>query len=166
MDKINMDHFAIWGLAGVLGIMVRDLYSYLAGIVGIAEFYIWNVGARIFVEGKEVTSILGNLLGFLTDFTIGGTLGVIIGATISATGRKHYLLKGWGIGQLAWLFLFGLVFHNLPNTMDAAPTNALSNVSAFVGHSLFGIITAWFYILLAGWKEKKKVKRIVANSNS
>lgn len=140
------DHFYLWVISGIIGVLIRDIYSFLAKLVGLAKFFIWNVGADLFVHGKEVQSFLGTILGFLTDAVVGGMLGVAIGLLIEWRGFKHYLLKGMGVGLLAWLFFFGILFHSLPHTKDTAPHNALSNISAFIGHSIFGMATAWAYV--------------------
>jgi NhaP-type Na+/H+ or K+/H+ antiporter len=150
MQKVKTeDHLYLWVISGIVGVLIRDIYSFLAKLVGLAKFYIWNVGADLFVHGKEVHSVLGNILGFLTDIVVGGMLGVAIGLLIEWRGSKHYILKGCGVGLLAWLFFFGILFHTLPHTKDSAPGNALSNISAFIGHSIFGIVTAWVYVKIA-----------------
>ena len=54
-----------------------------------------------------------------------------------------------GLGLLAWLFLFGILFHTLPQTQAIAPKDALSTISAFIGHFIFGLSMAFAYGKLA-----------------
>jgi len=49
---------------------------------------------------------------------------------------------------MAWVFLYGLLYHNIPFTTKTAPAEAVSNLSAFIGHSIFGITTAVVYVKL------------------
>lgn len=148
MSIIKDDHFYLWIISGVIGVVVRDIYSFLAKLIGLAKFYIWNIGADLFINGKEVHSFFGYILGFFTDIVVGGLLGVAIGLLIEWRGPKNYIIKGMGVGLIAWLFFFGILFHSLPHTKDTVPNNALSNISAFIGHSIFGIVTAITYVKL------------------
>lgn len=136
------DNFALWAIAGTIGVIIRDGYSFVAKQVGFADFYIWKVGADIFLEGSEMNLLTGTILGFLNDLVIGGMLGIFMGLLFEWRGLKHYLIKGMGIGLMAWIFFFGILFHNLPN-MTTAPKSGLSSISAFIGHSIFGFVTAW-----------------------
>ena len=126
-------------LAGIAAILVRDVYSFLAKSIGFAKFQIWNISADFFLEGKQVYTALGNVLGVLADLCLGALLGVFFVHFLRWTGGKNPVLKGLGIGLGAWLLLFGIVFHSLPLTQGTAPKEALSNLSAFVGHAIFGL---------------------------
>jgi hypothetical protein len=157
--SIKDDHFLIWVFSGIIGVLSRDIWSLLAKWIDLAKFNVWNIGADVFVEPYQVQTVLGTIVGFLTDFVTGGFLGVIFGLFIEWRGPKHYLLKGVGLGLLAWLFLFGIVFHTLPHTQTTAPKDALSTISAFIGHSVFGFSMAYAYGRLAklnlkSWKRQ------------
>lgn len=145
----DKDQFTLWIISGVIGVVIRDIYSFLAKLIGFADFFIWNVGANIFAKPSEVKTTLGIILGLLNDFAIGGLIGVLIGILIDWKGRKNYYIKGLAGGLGAWLFFFGIFFHNMPKTTNQAPVDALSNISAFIGHAIFGIVTSWAYIKLS-----------------
>jgi uncharacterized membrane protein YagU involved in acid resistance len=145
MNKSN-DPFALWALAGIIGVIVRDVYSYIAQSIGLAKFYIWQIGADLMISPQTVHTFWGNLLGWLIDLTIGAMFGVVIGLLLEWRGQKNYIIKGWGVGLMAWLFFFGLIFHNLPETRKLAPLDPASNLSAFIGHSIYGITTAVVYV--------------------
>lgn len=138
----NKEHLLLWVIAGIIGVIIRDIYSFLAKQVGFATFYIWLVGADIFLDGPEIHTFFGNILGFLNDLVIGAILGVMIGLIFEWRGSKYYYLKGIGIGLMAWIFFFGILLHSLPH-IETEPKNALSGISAFIGHAIFGVITAW-----------------------
>lgn len=145
----NDDHFLLWAISGIIGVLSRDLWSAFAKLIGLAKFYVWNIGADVFLESNQIKTVLGTIVGFLTDFVTGSFLGIIFGLFIEWKGNKYYLLKGIGLGLLAWLFLFGILFHTLPQTQTTAPKDALSTISAFIGHFIFGLSMAFAYGKLA-----------------
>lgn len=149
MDKAN-DRFLWWVIAGSAGVLSRDLWSLVAKGTGLAKFYVWHIGADIFLTPSQVNTVAGNIVGILTDIVTGSFLGVLFGLFIEWRGWTYYWLKGWGIGMLAWLFLFGILFHMLPQTHSLAPDDAVSIISSFIGHSIFGLGMAFTYKKLAG----------------
>jgi hypothetical protein len=150
----NEDHFLLWVISGVIGVLSRDIWSTFAKWIGMAKFYVWNIGADVFIEPNQVQTFLGTIVGFLTDFVTGSFLGVIFGLFIQWKGSKYYLIKGTGLGLIAWLFLFGILFHTLPQTQTIAPKDVLSTISAFIGHSIFGFSMAFAYGKLAKLNSK------------
>lgn len=158
MKKIK-DPLILWALSGVIGAASRDVYSFFAKQIGFAKFYIWQIGASLFLEKPLTMTFLGNMLGFLTDILVGSFLGFIFGLFLKWRGKSYYILKGWGVGAFAWLAFFGILVTNVPNLKDSAPNDILSNFSAFVGHSIFGIATAIAYVKwLSKYEVKAKVK--------
>lgn len=145
------DKFMLWVISGIIGAIFMDIYSFLAKQMGLAQHYIWHISADIFIEPEAVATISGTILGLLADLVIGSVLGVIIGLLIEYSGSKYYLFKGWGVGLFAWLLFYGVLQHTLPHTETSAPKDALSNLSSFVEHSIFGLVSAWAYMKLA-WK--------------
>ena len=135
----SRDPVFLGGLAGSFGILTRDGYSFLAKTIGLAKFYVWNISAGLFMERKYVNTFFGNTVGILADIVLGAVIGIVFVYFIKFTNHKNFLIKAWGIGMAAWLLLFGIVFHSLPGTDHLAPQEALSNLSAFIGHSIFGI---------------------------
>ncbi len=149
--RVSDDPFTLWSISGCIGVAIRDLYDLVMAFFqhGHGKNMIWNIAADIFLKPAEIHSVWGNVLGLLADLVIGGILGAIIGLTIKLTGPKNYWLKGWAIGLVAWLLFFGVLLHNLPHIEKTAPEDAIANILAFIGHSIFGLITAWVYIRLA-----------------
>ena len=151
----NDDPFLLWVVAGVVGVIARDGYAFLANLIGLATHRIYNLSADLFVHNQEVFSVLGYVLGFLADFVVGAMVGILTGLLLEWRGLKDFLLKGMGVALLIWLFLYGMLFHNLPVTAGLAPKDALSNISGFISHALFGITTAWVYVKLAKLQTSK-----------
>jgi Na+/proline symporter len=144
----NRDNIPLWALSGIIGVLIRDLWSIFAKFIGLAKFQVWQIGADVFIEPNQVNTFLGTIVGFLTDFVTGSLLGVLFGYFIKKTGKEYCLLKGLGAGLLAWLFLFGILFHSLPHTQTTAPKDPFSVISAFIGHSVFGLSLAYSYMKL------------------
>lgn len=125
-------------ISGALGLMTRNVWSFFAKQVGLAKFYIWHLSADIFMDQKYIKTLAGNVVGVLADIVFGGLLGIVFVYFLKTTNSKSIIIKGWGYGMAAWLFLFGFMLHNLPQ-MQIAPREALGNFSAFIGHSIYGI---------------------------
>lgn len=140
------DPLIIWATSGIFGVIIRDTDSFFAKQIGLAKFYIWDIGAALLIEKAEVKTIFGTIAGLLVDIVIGSILGVSIGLFLKWRGKSYYIIKGLGIGLMAWLFMYGLLFHNLPFTKTSAPSDPLSNISAFIGHAIFGMVTAFIYV--------------------
>ena len=140
------DPFVMWVISGVIGVSIRNIYSFFAKQIGLAQFYIWNLGASLMVEKPQIQTIWGNVLGLIIDGVIGGMFGVVIGLLLEWRGNSNYIIKGWGIGMMSWMFFYGILYHNLPFTVETAPKDALSNISAFIGHSIYGISAALVYV--------------------
>ncbi|KUO53119.1 MAG: hypothetical protein APF76_03510 [Desulfitibacter sp. BRH_c19] len=151
MNK-GKDVFILWVIAGITGVIARDIYSVFAKMIGFADFYIWSVGAALMIEQKQIQTISGTIVGLLIDIVVGAMFGVIIGLLIERRGKSGYIIKGWGVGLAAWMFFYGILYHNLPFTTGSAPSDPLSNLSAFIGHSIFGIVGAVVYVNILGKK--------------
>lgn len=113
------------------------------------------------VEQAQVQTLWGNILGFMIDGVVGGMLGVLVGLLIEWRGRANYIIKGWGVGLAAWMFFYGVLYHNLPFTAASAPAVAMSNISAFIGHSIFGITVALVYVKIFS---KRFEEELIENS--
>jgi hypothetical protein len=150
----------IGGISGALGLLARDLWSFLAkSVLKIAKFYVWNISADLFMRGKDTHTVLGYVIGFLADIIFGAMLGIIFVYFLKYTSTKNIIIKGWGFGIVAWVLLFGMLIHTLP-TVETAPREALGNFSSFIGHSIFGIslgifakiLLKKFNLLSDGWR--------------
>lgn len=139
MSSILKDRVLIGGIAGALGILTRDLYSFFAKHIGFAKFYIWGMTADLFMEKQFVENFWGHVVGLLGDIIFGAAIGIVFVYFIKYTNTKNFIIKGWGMGMAAWLLLFGILLHTLPGSHTSAPKDTLSNFSAFIGHTIFGI---------------------------
>lgn len=142
----HKDPFAFWVLSGIIGAYTRNAYNFFSKQIGFAKFYIWQVGASLFITQPQTKTFWGNVVGFLVDAVVGAFFGVLIGLLLEWRGQRNYIIKGWGVGLMAWMFFWGILYHNLPFTKANAPGEALSNISAFIGHSIFGIVAVVVYV--------------------
>lgn len=136
-------------VSGIIGAIVRDIYSLAIKFMGLTKFFIWEIGADIFVNGKEIHSFWGYVIGGLTDFFIGGFLGVGFAVVIEIFGPKHYMVKGMGVALMFWFFLFGFFMHMYAPVFNLAPKEAFGYFSSFVAHCLYGVAMSYAYIKLA-----------------
>lgn len=152
---INKNHFTLWIISGCLAVLLRDIYSLAVFLIGLAKLPIWTIAADLFIDKPEFHTVLGIIIGIIADLCIGGMLGILIGIGIDWQEKHHYLLVGLGIGLMAWLMFYGVVFHNLPQTIKNAPQDALATILAIIGHIIYGLTTAWVYIKLLDLKTVK-----------
>ena len=150
---------AYWIVSGMAGVIVRDLWSLFSKTVGLDKFYIWNVDADLFTTRAGAMTAWGTVLGFLTDLVVGSIFGVVLGLLLEWRGVKHYALKGMGVGLTAWFFFYGILFHNLPHTSAIAPSDPLSNISAFIGHAIFGLAMSGIYVKVFYKREGNRTAR-------
>ncbi|WP_132015729.1 hypothetical protein [Hydrogenispora ethanolica] len=144
------DHFMFWAIAGCLGQIVRDIFGYLVVMAGLVKSHIWNLAADLFFNGSVINTFGGLLIGALVNYVAAGSTGVITGLLLEWRGTKHYLFKGIGVTLLAWLFIFGLVVHSLPEVFKVHPQEPLDVFFSFLGHMILGAITSWLITRFTG----------------
>lgn len=140
------DPFVFWIISGIVAIIIRDIWNFISKAFGLAQNYIWNISVSILISNSLVKTFWGTFLGIVVDLIIGAMFGVIIGLLLEWRGNKNYIVKGLGVGLLAWLFFYGLLYHNLPFTAKHAPSDIPTNISTLIGHVIFGIVSATVYV--------------------
>ena len=149
------DRVIIGAIAGAAALLTRDVYNIIAKAIGLAKFYVWQLGASLFLQEKiDIQGIGGAIVGIPADMIMGALIGVVFVYFLKWTEDKNPILKGWGTGLAAWLLLYGFFWHNLPTVQQkGAPGDVLSNLSALLGHSVFGLalgIYAWYLMKWQG----------------
>lgn len=133
------DRDTVGALAGIGAVLVRDGYSFAAKQIGLAKFYFWQNAGGFFMGKDQVKTALGSIVGGLADITMGAILGVVFVLFLRLGRDRNIILKGCGFGLGAWLLLFGLLMHTLPETRNVVSKDALSVLSNFIGHTIFGL---------------------------
>lgn len=141
------DRDTLGALAGIGAILVRDIWSFFAKQIGFAKFYVWQNAAGLFMQKSQIKTVLGAISGLLADIVMGALIGVLFVRFLKMGQDRNPVLKGWGFGLGLWLLLFGLLMHSLPTATAVAPRDAKSVLSAFIGHSIFGLVLG----LLSPW---------------
>lgn len=124
-------------LAGIGGIMSRNVWSFFAKQVGLARFYIWNITGDIFLQENQIKTAMGTIAGLLGDAVTAALIGVAFAYYMKKKEDKSPVVTGLGFGLGAWLLLFGILLHSIPG-VTSPPAEGKSILSAFVGHSIFG----------------------------
>lgn len=141
------DRLTLWIVASAVGALSREIYGYIIVGIGIAKLNIVNLSADLFSNNKaQIRSALGFINGTLVDFTISSALGVVIGLLLQWSGTRNYLLKGLGVGMLAWVCLFGFLIHGAPQMFALAPKDLTTPLFSLVGHSIFAGMTSFLIV--------------------
>ena len=101
-----------------------------------------EIASGLFMNKKEREKPVGKIVGFLADFTLGSALGVPLVYLLKYTGKDYAALKGLAYGHLAWVTMYGTIGRTLGTSKGVFPLNADTNLSAFINHSWYGLVTA------------------------
>lgn len=161
----DKDPFIFWIISGIVAIITRDIWNFTSKSIGLAKNYIWNISVSILISHSLVKTPWGTFLGIVVDLIIGAMFGAIIGLFLEWRGHRNYIAKGLGVGLLAWLFFYGLLYHNLPFTSKFAPADIPTNISTLIGHMIYGIVAATVYVKFF-YKRYIEVEETKNNMNS
>ncbi len=101
-----------------------------------------EIAAGMFMTKKERNKPIGMLVGGLADFGLGGILGIPMVYLLRYTGRDKAGIKGLGLGHFAWIAVYGAIGRGFGTKRGVFPLDAHTNLSAFVNHSWYGLITS------------------------
>ena len=136
------DPLILGAVAGLTANLVKILGNdFNKKVLKVSDIIYPELAAGIFMTEKERNKPAGLVVGTIADFVIGAIMGVPMVYLLRYTGKDHAALKGFGFGNFAWVSLYGAV-GRMFGTKSLYPLNAKTNLSAFINHSLFGIITA------------------------
>ena len=142
METIR-DRTTLGAFAGVAAILIRDVYSLVAKLVGFAKFYVWNIAADLSYTARRYKPLRA-VLGILADMGTGALLGVLFVHFLRWTGGKNPLIKGVGLGIGAWLFYLASCFTTCLVRPVLHPIDVTSNLSGLIGHAIFGFALGYF----------------------
>jgi len=142
MKKIK-DPVLLGIVAGLLGNAAKTAGNLTnRHILGFSDTTYSEISSGLFMTRKERKKKTGILVGVLGDFVISAGLGVPIVYLLKYTGKDYAMLKGLAISQAAWISLFGTIGRGMGENKGVFPLSAETNLSAFLNHSWYGMITA------------------------
>ena len=101
-----------------------------------------EIAGGLFMTKKEREKPVGKAVGGLADFVLGGILGIPLVYMFRYTGKDNAVFKGLGYGHIAWIAMYGSTGRMMGVKKGVFPLNADTNLSAFVNHSWYGLVTA------------------------
>ena len=155
MFKIK-DKVLLGALSAVLattGLNIVDLASVL---LGTNKWHIWQIAGSLYFKTESLKTIPALFIGAMTHTSIMGLAGVVICYVLYFTGRDHYLVKGFGILMIFWIFLFGIILRL--GIARIEPLDPGTNLSHYVGHATAGLMIRLgneYLIYLSPYKLKK-----------
>jgi hypothetical protein len=138
------DRYTLWIIFGIAGSICREIIDSIFLWAHISNGHIVYLAADLFSNNLgQIRSLYGIIAGTLTDWVLGAIIGIVIGLIFQWTGHRNYLLKGIGVGLLAWIGIYGFLVHGMPQmfVLESQPM-AITCLSIIV-HCIFGGVTAF-----------------------
>jgi len=158
MKKIS-DRQSLGIISGLIGGLVLILFDQISLKFGISKRSYTQAASGVWVASKRQTrSKGGNILGVMMSLGLSSLGGAIMAELFSRKGTDNLIGKGifygitYGAGTTALLSGF-------PQN-KVKPTDATSNLSYVVSHTLYGLITS---LLISKLGNNKSLKRATAN---
>jgi hypothetical protein len=144
--KINFlnDRFTLWIVFGIFGSICREIIGVLLLWTKISNSHIVYLAADLYSNDLSgIKSVYGIIAGTLTDWVLGAAIGIIIGLVLQWTGPKNYLLKGIGVGLIAWIGVYGFLVHGLPQMFVLKSEPMVLTCLSILTHCILGATTAF-----------------------
>ena len=138
-------------LSGLAGNLAKNFSNYFLWRTGRTEMLYGHLAASMFTAPEDVHET-GNLaVGYLFDLVMGAGLGIPMVYLLKKTGKDYHLLKGAGMGLLAW----GLIYGMSPNLkiVSIKPNMSKTNFSALWNNLLYGLTTAQTVVMLEAGRD-------------
>jgi hypothetical protein len=119
------------------------------------KFHIWQIAGSLYFGQENLKTLPALFIGAMTHTSIMALAGVIICFMLYYTGRDYYLIKGFGVLMMFWIFLFGIVLRL--GIARIKPVDAGTNLAHFIGHASAGLIISYLIVKLAdnkAWNEE------------
>lgn len=101
-----------------------------------------EIASGLFMTKKQRQKPVGMLVGAMADFALGGILGIPMVYLLRYTGKDHAAVKGLTFGNFAWITMYGIMGRGFGTKQGVFPLDADTNLSAFINHSWYGLVTA------------------------
>ena len=101
-----------------------------------------EIAGGLFMSKKQRDRLVGRVVGGIADISLGGILGVPIVYLLRYTGKDKAAIKGLAVGHFAWMAIYGAFGRGSGKKQGVFPLDAATNLSAFINHSWYGLITA------------------------
>ncbi len=135
------DTYTIGVIAGLISSAILSLFVGFARLLGLKFITVSETAASIILNNHLTDTPIGFLVGYVAHFTLGAIFGIIVAYSLRLTGKDFYLLKGIGIGAMAWLVSIGF-FMRLLHIQLQGRNSPLSNLMAILEFIIMGTVTA------------------------
>jgi hypothetical protein len=134
------DRLLSGGIAGMVGAVVQNIYSYVIRGLNLAE-HTYSDFATTVLTSRVYSDPVGLVVGFIAYLAVGVILGILFAYLIASTGSDYHYIKGLLYGLVMWFILtgFGTIF-GLATFIGIPPVSALLILA---GGLLYGVVTAY-----------------------
>lgn len=137
-----MDRFLRGLIAGVIGGIAMNFFSFMSGIFGFTDLRMVD-WASIIIYGHTPPFNQGEIIfGTMSHLIFTGFLGVVFSYLVTVIRSKNIIIKGWIYSSVIWFFIYAVTtFFRVEGTVPIALSTAISNA---VSSSIYGITLGYF----------------------
>ena len=146
MFKIK-DKVFLGFLSAVFATASLNIVDWISVWLKANKWHIWQIAGSLYFNTSDLHTIPALFLGAMAHTSIMAFAGVVICFLLYYTGRDFYLIKGFGVLMIRWIFLFGIILRL--NIARIKPLDVGTNISHFVGHAAAGLLISYFITKLA-----------------
>ena len=144
-------------ISAVLATTTLNVIDLISVLLRVNKWHIWQIAASLYFKPDALNTLPALLIGAFTHTSIMSLAGVIICYLLYYSGKDYYLLKGFGVLMIFWIFLFGFTLRM--GLARIKPVDAGTNIAHFIGHAAAGLLISYLIIRLADetiWANKIK----------
>lgn len=133
------DRLTPGAVAGLTGGLIQIIYGSVIKGFNISPYVFTDFG-RILILGKHYEGVLAFIVGVVCHLILAIMFGVILSYVIKYTTKRFYMLKGLGVGLVAFTFAGGSgTFFKMPVFSSLPPISA---IVILIGSAIFGLTAA------------------------
>ena len=129
-------------ISGIAGGIVFQVFIWISTIFGIAGVTPSQIGAYLFANSTEITTLSAQIIGMVAHLINSAILGVILVYILRLMGTDYLWVKGVAYGGAIHLLAYGAILRIFIPVKVLQP-NLPTSLVFFISHIIFGIVTVF-----------------------